>query len=320
MKSAAFLTILSFLLIVGSVQAQKADESNRKRKVTLIVFKDDSGSMNNHLAQVRKVSDQLIKALQRTDCMELDLAVVAQSRFELGMSDNLVYGPLALFGQESKRMVDTGPDRFIRLQRAGDLERFQARIVHGLQTGSNESVVGHVTDTILKEVESLRQSDAVAALVVTDVAVGMDQVRSEDLHLSRIRSALGRTQFVAFALGMDSTADKVSCFPDFPQSCFDDMVARVSGIKPDQNADMAPQYNGLGIEEAFNTLQASGMRYSEIARSCSDRYNLASPDLLQKFSTKSGGRFTDICAPKASEIADQMAEAVLKAAQCQFLM
>lgn len=316
----AFVAFLTLTLISHAPQAQKADESDRKRKVTLIVFKDDSGSMVNHLKQVRELSDRLVKALERTDCMELNLAVVAQSQFENGLRDLLVYGRIEALAKEGSHGIDTGPDRYIRLERMSDLERFKARIVHGSQYGVEEAMVAHVSETIVRESDFLRKSDAVAALVVTDVAVGSDQIKSDDLHLDRIRRALGKTRFVAFALGMDSSAEKVSCLPDFPKACFEDMAARLSGSKREQNPDLAPENLGIGFDEAFLTLQANGVTYSSLARSCSDRYNSALPDLLQKFSIKSGGQFADICKPKAAEIADQMAESILKAAQCQFLM
>lgn len=320
MKLSWVISALLLTILGAKVFAEKAGDPDRKRTVTLIVFKDDSDSMLNHLRQVRQLSDRLVTALQRTNCMELNLAVAAQSRFELRQGDSLVHGSVLEAGGESPRRIETGSDRFIRLRRANDLERFKARIVHGENLGVNEAAVAHVTDMIVKESAFLRQADAVAALVVTDVAVGSDLVHSDSVHLDRIQKALGSTPFIAFGLGMNSAAEKVRCLPDFPLACFENMTARLSGHVPNENPDMAPVASGIDGETAFFMMQESGVTYSSLARACSDRYSLAAPDLLEKFTLKSGGKFADICAPKSIELADQMAEAILKAAKCQFLM
>lgn len=321
MKPSRFFLLFLALASVITRAEKPETADDRKRIVSLIVFKDDSGSMNSHLRQVRVLADRLVAALQRSDCMELNLAVAAQSRFESKLPDNLVYGLVRLSDQEHSAWIDTGSDRFIRLRTAKDLDRFKARIVYGDATGLNEAAVAHVTDTIGKEAAFLRGSDTVAALIVSDVATGADAVKSEDAHLSHIRAILGKTPFVAFGIGMNPEAEKVSCMPDFPHACFEDMKARFSPRRERYDPEtMAPPASTIDGETAFRTLQENGHSYAGLARSCAERYQLAPPDLLQKFTIKSGGKFADICAPKSAEIADQMAEAILKAAKCQFLM
>ncbi|MGE4131717.1 MAG: hypothetical protein AB7F86_08760 [Bdellovibrionales bacterium] len=273
------------------------DFENKFKKVTIVFYVDGSGSMGNHTKKVKAMAERLTRRLRDTNCMQIRLAVVDQGAYEENVASTGYPAGMAFVGSP----------RYLPIEATGALERFNQRVntVMFNRSGRNEVSVDHVTATLGSEAMDgqYQADDLVVAIVVTDVAIGYDQITTAEEHLNRIQSALGKTKFIAFGLGQNPDATKFKC----------DIDAQVC-------QSLLPNLTGA-LESSILAAYNHTIPYQTFLRQCEQLMpNGVKADLLKNFVEGSGGKHLDICTPNPGRLVDQMADAVFRAAQCKFLM
>ncbi len=300
MKKIALSILPVVFLISWPIAFAQTAVAKGFRKVTIIVFVDNSKSMEIYKPRVRQLVASLAAALKKTNCMEINIGVVAEGNYQAarlnkGSQDPFVYG-----GGSNERYLDLNDE--------ANLTIFAKRISQLPDGGGHESTVEHVFYTATFDRSYLLNRDLLVAIVISDVAMGADTPRVPGIEfVSNIQLLLGQTRFLALGIGIDTREEVLNCPADVPLECRT-ILQRHFGA------------NNVEIVDGGILMPNKSLPFAKAMNICSEEMGFASPRLLQDFSRGSGGRFINICNSSYLPAVESFTDRIFRAAKCNLLM